>query len=204
MRWIWKDPVIKEITWLSVQLAKSLIQVTCWHLHEGHLTKVHIWASCAIFHNCTTFPTLKNVPRVSLKYLAQQAIFQGHTILGRIWSVTTDYNLPISEIYRWLDMAPTVHRCNIYFFSIGQKGFLSDFEKIVYSLHGLPQKKVYTFVELSIILKFEGGQMNGRVCAKPTIELVQTGQSLILKFQNEAWSVWTNSMVGVSHSLLFL
>ncbi len=30
--------------------------------------------------------------------------------------------------------------------------------------------------------------MEGRGCAKPTIELVQSGPSLILKFQNEAWS----------------
>ena len=30
--------------------------------------------------------------------------------------------------------------------------------------------------------------MKGRGCAKPTIELVKSGPSLILKFQNEAWS----------------
>ena len=30
--------------------------------------------------------------------------------------------------------------------------------------------------------------MKSRGFAKPTIELVQTGPSLILKFQNEAWS----------------
>ncbi len=42
--WIWQypqicqDPKVKEITWLSAQLAKSLIQMTCCHLHECHFT----------------------------------------------------------------------------------------------------------------------------------------------------------------------
>ena len=52
--------------------------------------------------------------------------------------------------------------------------------------------------------------MKGRGCAKPTVELIQTGPSLILKFaifwnfKTRLGPVWTNSMEGVSHPLLFL
>ena len=41
-------------------------------------------------------------------------------------------------------------------------------------------KRKYTLMS-SQVLKTEGGQMKNRGCAKPTIELVQTGPSLILK-----------------------
>ncbi len=66
--------------------------------------------------------------------------------------------------------------------------------------------------------------MKSRRCAKATIELVQTGPSLILKFKEMAalpqifcscvailWNfktrlcpIWTNSRLGVAHPLLFL
>ncbi len=48
-------------------------------------------------------------------------------------------------------------------------------------------KRKYTLLP-RWVLKIEGAQMKGRGCAKPTIELVQTGPSLILKFKEMAWS----------------
>ncbi len=39
-------------------------------------------------------------------------------------------------------------------------------------------KRKYTLLS-SRVLKIKGGQMKGRGCSKPTIELVQTGPSLI-------------------------
>ncbi len=58
-------------------------------------------------------------------------------------------------------------------------------------------KRKYTLLS-SQVLKTEGGQIKSRGCAKPTIELAQTGPSLILKLSKQGlvqfgplqWWVW--------------
>ena len=53
------------------------------------------------------------------------------------------------------------------------------------SVSTVSPKRKYTLL-LSQVLRTEEGQMKSRGCAKPTIELVQTGPSLILKFKEMA------------------
>ncbi len=52
-------------------------------------------------------------------------------------------------------------------------------------IHTVSPKRKYTLLP-SWVLKIEEGQMKGRGCAKPTIELVLSGPSLILKFKEMA------------------
>ncbi len=56
----------------------------------------------------------------------------------------------------------------------GLHGYVSWREMSFYSLTTVSPKRKYTLLS-SWVLKIEGGQMKGRGCAKPTIELVQTG-----------------------------
>ena len=51
----------------------------------------------------------------------------------------------------------------------------------------LAPKRKYTLLS-SWVLKTEEGQIETGGCATPTIELVHTWPSLILKLKNEAWS----------------
>ncbi len=64
-------------------------------------------------------------------------------------------------------------------------------------------KRKYTLLS-SWVLIIEGGQMKGRGCAKPNIELVQTGPSLILKFKEMAADQQKSWRDPIASDFLFL